>query len=357
MAHLGGIGGAAQFLQSGGQYNPADSNGTSLRDYGLRHGGGGGSSYVQPNQSVVAALMEAQSDPWVKEVYGDQIAPLLQQQMGMQNAAYEQQLAQQDPLRQAQVAKAQMELEALRNPGPRSPVFEGGQWWDTNGGTPQALTQVAPDQTSAMQNYEYLVSMGEDPVIARDKAFGGGVTVNNQMGAARTGTIPPGYAIVEDATNPSGYRMEAIPGGPAAIAEGDIAKEKAKVVTQADQMLSSIDGILNDPALDTATGLLAATQRIPGTSAYRFGTRARQIEGQAFLQAFESLKGAGQITEIEGAKATAAIGRLDTAQSPADYRQALTELKGVISAARSRAAGANPTGSGDADLLSKYGLQ
>lgn len=39
MAHLGGMGGAAQYLQSGGQYNPADDNGTSLSDYARTHAG------------------------------------------------------------------------------------------------------------------------------------------------------------------------------------------------------------------------------------------------------------------------------------------------------------------------------
>jgi len=39
MAHLGGIGGARRFLESGGQHNPSDAYGTSLLDYALRHGG------------------------------------------------------------------------------------------------------------------------------------------------------------------------------------------------------------------------------------------------------------------------------------------------------------------------------
>jgi hypothetical protein len=38
MAHLGGIGGVKRFVESGGQYNPADSNGTRLSDYGQRFG-------------------------------------------------------------------------------------------------------------------------------------------------------------------------------------------------------------------------------------------------------------------------------------------------------------------------------
>jgi len=104
-------------------------------------------------------------------------------------------------------------------------------------------------------------------------------------------------------------------------------------------MVSTIDGILSDPALDKSTGALAWTQAIPGTDQRRFGTRVKQLDGQAFLQAFESLKGGGQITEIEGDKATQAIGRLDSAQSPEDYRQALTDLRDVLSLAAKRPVG------------------
>lgn len=37
MAHLGGKGGMRKFVTSGGQYNPADSNGTALSDYAATH--------------------------------------------------------------------------------------------------------------------------------------------------------------------------------------------------------------------------------------------------------------------------------------------------------------------------------
>lgn len=104
-------------------------------------------------------------------------------------------------------------------------------------------------------------------------------------------------------------------------------------------MVNSIDGILNDPALETSTGVLAWTQAIPGTPMYRFGQRVKQLDGQAFLQAFESLKGGGQITEIEGTKATQAIGRLSSAQSAADYKEALTELRSILSTAAARPQG------------------
>lgn len=39
VAHLGGRSGMTRFLESGGQYNPADAYGTSLSDYAKRHAG------------------------------------------------------------------------------------------------------------------------------------------------------------------------------------------------------------------------------------------------------------------------------------------------------------------------------
>lgn len=117
-------------------------------------------------------------------------------------------------------------------------------------------------------------------------------------------------------------------------------------------MIDSIDGILNDPALNRATGALSVLQSVPGTEMYRFGTRVRQLQGQAFLQAFESLKGAGQITEIEGQKATEAIGRLDSAQAPDDYRQALQELRGVLVDAMERPRGWSDTTAGKIAVMS-----
>ena len=122
-----------------------------------------------------------------------------------------------------------------------------------------------------------------------------------------------------------------------------------------DAMISSIEGILDDPALESATGIFSFLQAVPGTPQRRFGAKAAQLEGQAFLQAFESLKGAGQITEIEGLKATQAIGRLDTAQSPEDYRAALTELRDQLVAAKNRPTGWINTPEGQAAV--KQGQQ
>jgi hypothetical protein len=48
MMHLGGPGGTEKFLRTNGQYNPADSGGTKLSDYGTKFAGGGAQPPAAP---------------------------------------------------------------------------------------------------------------------------------------------------------------------------------------------------------------------------------------------------------------------------------------------------------------------
>jgi hypothetical protein len=100
-------------------------------------------------------------------------------------------------------------------------------------------------------------------------------------------------------------------------------------------MIGQIDALLFDPALGKALGI-EGFLRTPfaqlglDTETARVKSRIDQIKGGAFLQAFESLKGGGQITELEGQKAEAAQSRLNTAQSEEDFRDALNEFRFYI---------------------------
>jgi hypothetical protein len=69
---------------------------------------------------------------------------------------------------------------------------------------------------------------------------------------------------------------------------------------------------------------------IPGTDVKDFQRRFGQIEGQAFLGAINTLRGTGQITEIEGAKATAALNRMSLAQSEVEFVRAAREFEDVL---------------------------
>lgn len=102
---------------------------------------------------------------------------------------------------------------------------------------------------------------------------------------------------------------------------------------KADQSISLIDQMLEHPGFEAATGLssiIDPRNYIAGTDATDFNVMRKQLEGKAFLEAFESLKGGGQITEVEGKKATEAIARLSTTQSEQAYREALMDLRGIL---------------------------
>ena len=64
-----------------------------------------------------------------------------------------------------------------------------------------------------------------------------------------------------------------------------------------------------------------------GTDVSNFRIALDQIKDKTFLQAFESLKGAGQITEREGEKATSALNRMNIAQSEVEFIKAAREFE------------------------------
>ena len=51
-----------------------------------------------------------------------------------------------------------------------------------------------------------------------------------------------------------------------------------------------------------------------------------QLEGKVFMQAYQTLKGGGQITEIEGRQAKKALARMDISLSEVEYKKALNEF-------------------------------
>ena len=87
-----------------------------------------------------------------------------------------------------------------------------------------------------------------------------------------------------------------------------------------------------------------------GSDTASFEVRQKQIEGRAFLEAFQALKGGGSITEKEGEKGTAAIMRMNKASSEREYVAAARELQGILTKgverAKAKAGGASAAPSG-----------
>lgn len=145
-------------------------------------------------------------------------------------------------------------------------------------------------------------------------------------------------------------------------AAGEAAVDLPKAMQSGTYMLGVIDKALNHPGLSGSVGLgsLNPINKVPGTKGRDFAAVIDQLKSDAFLQAFQLLRGGGQITDIEGKKATDAIARLDTAQSEKEFRAALRELQGVVKkgldVASQRASGGKPASNEPSldDLLNKY---
>lgn len=149
-------------------------------------------------------------------------------------------------------------------------------------------------------------------------------------------------------------------------AEGQATVNLPTAIATAENTLKSIDQLEKHPGKKSwgAFGLGAMLPDRPGSDVRGFAALLDQVKGQNFMTAFQSLKGAGAITETEGTKAEKAQARLDRAQSEKDFDIALKDLKDVVTAGMERArqkAGikngdASPTPKANADLKKKYGL-
>jgi hypothetical protein len=100
-----------------------------------------------------------------------------------------------------------------------------------------------------------------------------------------------------------------------------------------DQMVGSEDGKTKaHPGFESYVGatMTPGMRFVEGSETANFEKLLDQSKGGAFLEAFNSLKGGGQITEVEGKKATDAITRMNKAQSEKEFVKAAREYQGII---------------------------
>jgi hypothetical protein len=149
------------------------------------------------------------------------------------------------------------------------------------------------------------------------------------------GTVPPGYQAIKN--QDGSYRFEIITGGPAAAEVATAEGQKSNVAATAEDSMRLIDSIINDPALPSITGMFQGRMPPLTQAGTNLLAKVEQIQGQAFLQAFESLKGGGAITEREGLAAQNAIARLQRTQDEAAMIEGLKDLNAVLDRGRRRA--------------------
>lgn len=156
---------------------------------------------------------------------------------------------------------------------------------------------------------------------------------------ARTGTLTPlnlgGAPVMKASDSPAhqGAITEAKTGAKERT-EARVAAQVdlPRVVDNANNSIQIVDQMLKHPGFKTSVGagLGGVARHIPGSQAAGFHALLDQVKGGAFLEAFNSLKGGGQITEVEGKKATDAITRMQTATKEVDFIKAAREYQDII---------------------------
>ena len=118
-----------------------------------------------------------------------------------------------------------------------------------------------------------------------------------------------------------------------------------KVQDQSAKSLNLINRIIQNNELDGVLGKYEGLIPSESVTASLYFTQDQidligdidNLENEVFLEAFQTLKGGGQITELEGAKAQRAIVNLSRLRSPDKFKGALRDLAEVISAGLERA--------------------
>jgi hypothetical protein len=127
------------------------------------------------------------------------------------------------------------------------------------------------------------------------------------------------------------------------VGQAEVKDKSGKVITK---------GTKPHPGFSEYVGgtLVPGKRFLEGTDVASFEVRQKQIEGKAFLEAFQTLKGGGAITEKEGEKGTAAIMRMNKASNEKEYVAAARELQTVLRSgmerAQAKAGSVAPSGGG-----------
>lgn len=286
---------------------------------------------VVGGQPSVAQLLSLAGNEWANPGQSNVI-----------NALLDQQIKQQDPAYQLSRQKTELEIQKLLNPEAPAPVFEGGRWWDRSGGVPTPLTDPTVSPTSGMQNYDFLISQGVSPQDAAARAFSGGVTVNTGNQGPQVGTIPPSMALVADPTNPTGYRMETIPGSPEAIA-AEQAAAAAEIGTENTGRTANIvredlgrirDIVNNAPWFNPAVGFGAdVAQAVAGSNATNVAALSKTVLANIGFDRLQQMRDAsptggalGAISDRELGTLQSVMGNLEQSQSVDQFMYNLDRL-------------------------------
>ena len=333
LAHQQGAGGAARLLAAGNA--PAASvvggdavglnggnAGMTAADFAGKWTGKFGET-VQPANADIGTIADLLANPYATP--GDKaiLGALLQQRM---DAA--------DPMKRIEMERAQLELEALRNPQANVPdaVRSRVMLAEHAGLTPDMPEYQTYILTGELPKPGGGTEFGLQPVYGRDKDGNVVVMQLGKNGVAVATDIPEG--VTPDLAVKS---YEGAYGTETGKAAGSAMASASSDVQAAQNALDLIDSIRNDPARPMATGKSAFVGAIPGTASYDFNLKVEQAKSGAFMTAIQQLRGMGALSNAEGATATAAVTRMKTSMTEEGFLEALADYEKIVRQAMDKA--------------------
>jgi hypothetical protein len=199
----------------------------------------------------------------------------------------------------------------------------------------QLNPKAPPAGPTSVEEYRFAQSQGFDGSyedFLRQKASwsrapGTSVRIVNE------GSIPAGHEVERDDKGRI-IRIRPMVGSSEYV---DAVANASNVVAKAENAIQNIDALIADPRLKNATGWGSYIPvDIPGVNA-EVRARMGQVQGEAFSQALQQLRGLGAVSNVEGEKASQAIARLNAAQSYEEYIAAVQDFRSVISGGVDRA--------------------
>ena len=172
--------------------------------------------------------------------------------------------------------------------------------------------------------------------------------VQGNVEGKKTGRVTPGYVQLD--LGDGNIVQQVIPGSEAAT-EVELKRTGYEAnMESADFLLQNVEQIIGRPAgngfaaippNEFLSGVLGPIEGLRDTFLESQGktdlvVKIKFLESNAFTQAFETLKGAGAITEAEGKAATAALAMLARVQSPEAFAKGLTQFATIIKIGRER---------------------
>jgi hypothetical protein len=212
------------------------------------------------NMAVVMQLAELMSNPYMPE--GQRIVA---------QALIGQQLQGLDPMRAMEMERARLELEQMRNP------------------------MQAVNAPSSVQEYEYYaaqeVAAGRQPLSYAEFSV-----MDEQAGVAPTGplvgTTPQGFSLIEDPSDPSGFRMVRIPGGPEDTTSQD-AQALENQATASDTVVQAA-GYIREALEDqmVPSSLAGVASYLPGTASAEIYRQLEPLKAAAIVNNLQAMRDA-----------------------------------------------------------------